>query len=446
MHRTDLLLRGLLTFLLCQATLVPPAEGQDAGAKPTLNLVLDTTNQFIAVTFSGGKPDAKKALDVTEWRVIAVPHDQSAPPVMLSISKAEFYERPNHTTDQAQVRLKTSGTPPIPTGMDLFVVQFDPTGVGLTAMLKSKTSEAAEKPGAAVKQNPDGLVPATSKQSAAIYFSGLYSPGIGSPPQYSIDAVVNPQFHLSNYNPCDPRLGLNAQVKTDKRPTVDPDSYTVSPSFSMFILGCGADNQTRFSGRSVLLTWNVIGPEFEAKGKDLNVVSAPMISDFFRLWPLPSTATNTKEPFTAYLSPTIGLEFGTNTKNGLDPGGSGTVFRGVAGADLSARYLLSKTFVIKKILLSSSYRARIPAFSEISTNTVMVPGSTKPKDIFSLSSATRNHVQSELDFMFTDAWGITLKHEYGRIPPAFRLVDNTASVGLVFMFSQAGNGKQKGQQ
>ena len=51
----------------------------------------------------------------------------------------------------------------------------------------------------------------------------------------------------------------------------------------------------------------------------------------------------------------------------------------------------------------------------------------------------------KLDFMFTDAWGITIKHEYGRIPPAFRLVDNTTGVGLVFMFSQAGNSKQKGQ-
>jgi hypothetical protein len=114
--------------------------------------------------------------------------------------------------------------------------------------------------------------------------------------------------------------------------------------------------------------------------------------------------------------------------------------------DLSARYLPPKNFIaIKKILLSSSYRARIPAFSEISTNTVMPAGSTKPADIFSLSTSTRNHVQSELDFMFTDAWGITVKHEYGRIPPAFRLVDNTTGVGLVFMFGQAGNSKQKGQ-
>jgi len=448
MRRTDLLFRALLTFLILETTLVRLVEGQDANAKPTLNLVLDAQNQFIAVTFYGGKPDATKALDAAEWRIVAVPHDQASSPIRLSLAKPEFYKRPNGTIDQAQVRLKPSDTPTIPAGMDLFVVQFDPGGLGLTAMLKPKTSQTAEKaerPDAAVKANPDGLVPATSKQNAALYFSGLYSPGIGSPPQYSIDAVVNPQFHLSN-NFCEPRLGFNAQVKTDKRPTVDPDSYAVSPSFSTFFLGCGADYTKRFSGRSVLLTWNVLGPEFEAKGKDLNVVSAPMISNFFRLWPLPSTSTTTKEPLTAYLSPTIGVEFGTNTKNGLEPNGSGTIFRGVAGADISARYLLPKTFVIKKILLSSSYRARIPAFSEISTITVTVPGSTKPKDVFSLSSATRNHVQSELDFMFTDAWGITLKQEYGRMPPAFRLVNNTASIGLVFMFSQAGNSKQKGQQ
>jgi hypothetical protein len=257
--------------------------------------------------------------------------------------------------------------------------------------------------------------------------------------------VVSPQFHLAESNPCDPRLGLNAQVETDKRPTINPDSYFVSPSFSVFALGCGADSVTMFSGRSVLFSWNILGPEFEAKGKDLNIVTAPMLSDFFRIWPLPSTPTTTKEPFTLYLSPTIGLEVGTNTENGAEAHGSGTVLRGVAGADLTARFLPPKNSVLKKVLLSSSYRARIPAFSEISTDTVTISGSTKTKDVYSLSSATRNYVQSELDFLLTDTWGITLKHEYGRIPPAFRLVDNTASVGLVFMFSQAGNGKQKAQ-
>jgi hypothetical protein len=446
MRLTNLQLLMLFAFLLCHAALAITAKGQDA--KPTLNLVLDAQNKFIAVTFSGGKPDAKKALDATEWRVVAIPHDRNATPVILSLAKPEFYERPNHTIDQAQVRLKTTDTLTIPAGIDLFLVQFDPDGLGLTATLKPTAKESPVKPGAgeAVKQNPDRLVAATSKQNAAVYFSGLYSPAIGSPAQYSIDAVVNPQFHLTSDNPCEPSLGFNAQIETDKRPTVDPDSYTVSPSFSTFLLGCGADSKSHFSGRSWLLTWNIVGPEFEAKGKDLNVVSAPMLSDFFRLWPLPSRATTTKELFTAYLSPTFGLEFGTNTKNGLDPNGSGTILRGVAGADISARFLLPKTFFIKKVMLSSSYRARIPAFAEISTNTVMVPGSTNPKDIYSLSTATRNHVQSELDFMFTDAWGITLKQQYGRIPPAFRLVDNTASAGLVFMFSQAGNSKQKGQQ
>lgn len=420
-------------------------KAQDS--KPTINVVFDVNRLFIAITFSGGKPDSQAALDPNEWRVVAIPHDSHANPTLLPV-KPKFYERPNKTTDQSQVRLYSPDDTPFASGMDFLLVQFDPQGASVTGSWKAPGQQSAgdtKKP--TVKQNPDRFVAATSKQSAAIYFSGQYSPAIGSPPQYSIDVVVNPQFHLTPDNACNPQLGVNAQVKTDKRPTVDPDSYLVSPSFSSFVIGCGAGAKSLFSGRAVLLTWNMLGLEFEAKGKDLNVVSAPMLTDFFRLWPVPSKPTTTKEVFTAYLSPTAGLEFGTNVKNGIEPDGSGTLLRGVAGADLSIRFQLPRNFTgIKKILLSSAYRARIPTSSEISTNTVVSAGSTKPKDVFSLSTSTRHHVQNELDFMFTDAWGITIKHEYGRIPPAFRLVDNTTGVGLVFMFSQAGNGKQKGQQ
>ena len=434
-----------LISTLCCSLLWGSSLARAQNSKPTINVVLDSKRSFIAVTFSGGKPDVAKAVDSTEWRVVAIPRDAKANPIVLP-TKPEFYKRPNGTTDQGQVRLVPSDGKPVADDIDLLLVQFDPQGTGLTGTWKAPGQQAAggtTKP--AIKQNPDRFVAATSKQSAALYFSGLYSPAIGSPPQYSIDAVVNPQFHLTSENPCNPRLGFNAQAKTDKRPTVDPDSYTVSPSFSSFVLGCGANAASLFSGRSVLLTWNILGPEFEAKGKDLNLVSAPMLTDFFRLWPLPSTPTTTKERFTAYLSPTAGLEFGTNLKNGVDASGSGTILRAVAGADFSARYLLPQGYGVKKILLTSSYWARIPAFSEISTNTMVPAGSTKPKDIFSLSTSIRNHVQNELDFMFTDAWGITIKHEYGRIPPAFRLVDNTTGAGLVFMFSQAANSKQKGQ-
>lgn len=446
MLRTEIRLHLPFVLLACKLILIGPCVGQDVSAKPTLNAELDSQRAFIAVTFAGGKPDAAKALDAQAWRIVEIPYDPKSSPIVLSV-KPEFFVRRNGTIDKAQVRLVAPKGHLIPKDIDLIIVEFNPQGIKLSTIWKSPRNEAAEgtTSGSVVKQNPDTLIPASNKQNAAIYFSGLYSPAIGNPPQFSVDAVLNPQFHLSENNLCDPRLGFNAQIKTDKRPTVDPDSYVIAPSYSMFILGCGATSSARYSGRSVLFTWDIFGPEFEAKGKDLNLVSAPMLSNFFRVWPLPSKATTTKESATVYLSPTIGLEVGTNTKNGLEANGSGVIFRGVMGVDLSVRYQPSKSFVLKKVLLSASYRARIPAFSEISTNTVMLPGSTKATDIFSLSSVARNHVQSELDFMFTDVWGITLKDEYGRIPPAFRLVENNASIGLVFMFSQAGNSKQKVQ-
>jgi hypothetical protein len=39
--------------------------------------------------------------------------------------------------------------------------------------------------------------------------------------------------------------------------------------------------------------------------------------------------------------------------------------------------------------------------------------------------------------MFSDALGISLKYQYGSLPPAFKFVDHSTSVGLTFKLKQA---------
>src|SRR5271166_4635092 len=97
--------RALVPFcILCFALLWTGELARAQDSKPTINVVLDANRFFIAVTFSGGKPDSQKALDPNEWRVVAIPHDTHLNPTLFSV-KPKFYERPNKTTDQAQVRL-----------------------------------------------------------------------------------------------------------------------------------------------------------------------------------------------------------------------------------------------------------------------------------------------------------------------------------------------------
>jgi hypothetical protein len=175
----------VLALMSCELGSTSRVFGQDPSAKPTMNVELDSQNAFISVTFEGGKPLKSKALDATEWRVVAIPHDRNATPILLTLVKPEFYKRPyNGTEDKAQVRLKSPGVPPVPKDLELIVVEYDPGGLALSAMWKSPAKNAGNTPTAslAVKQNPDRLVAASSKQTAAIYFSGLYSPAIGSPP------------------------------------------------------------------------------------------------------------------------------------------------------------------------------------------------------------------------------------------------------------------------
>ena len=42
----------------------------------------------------------------------------------------------------------------------------------------------------------------------------------------------------------------------------------------------------------------------------------------------------------------------------------------------------------------------------------------------------RNWVSTEFDFMFTSNFGITLKHDYGALPPSYIFIENRASVGF----------------
>jgi hypothetical protein len=86
---------------------------------------------------------------------------------------------------------------------------------------------------------------------------------------------------------------------------------------------------------------------------------------------------------------------------------------------------------LNRITASAEYKIRLPQSSEPFTQIINGEESTF------LTKKPRHDYQFSLDFMFSKAFGISVQHRYGSVPPVFKLVDNKVSLGIVFKLKQA---------
>jgi hypothetical protein len=103
------------------------------------------------------------------------------------------------------------------------------------------------------------------------------------------------------------------------------------------------------------------------------------------------------------------------------------IARPMVGADVNLIFDLNKSF-LKNIALEANGGRRWLLRNEVSIdtdkngNTIAVISNTKPKD----------YVKNSLTIGVTDYLGITFSHEYGRLPPLYKLLDNKMTVGLTY--------------
>ena len=139
--------------------------------------------------------------------------------------------------------------------------------------------------------------------------------------------------------------------------------------------------------------------------------------------------------------PYVGIETGTNLSNALNSSGSRFVFRGELGSSVSFKARQSGAFCRRlESATSSAYglcRRNTCYEWEISlTNTHYISATGKTVSLYSLSTQTRHHLKDELDFTIAKPISITIKHEYGELPPGFRTIHNKVSIGLTVMLFQ----------
>jgi hypothetical protein len=285
-----------------------------------------------------------------------------------------------------------------------------------------KTTAVCEVPGQNVQTSAEP--PASHKWVYRLTdylwtIDGSYSPAIGSKAQYSLDSIGAVYF-LRCRNNCDISnyrhyFGGEYTINMDQRNDVDPDSFTASFVYKYV------------RNKHLKMLLYPAGVEADRRDPVFDFISAGVATVPFRIYP--RIASSEKLIANATLS--FGLEGGDNIINAVTGDGSGGIVRGLAGIDAGAKLAptdgirVKQQRLLKDIKLISTYRVRIPAIAELYTVPINSDTNT-----YSLSTKTHHYVKSELDFDFNDWLSLTIRHEHGALPPAFKEIGQSVTVGL----------------
>jgi len=245
----------------------------------------------------------------------------------------------------------------------------------------------------------------------SICLSGIWIPQVGSHPLYS----TNSNIYLLHQSPVG-YLGLRASEEADSSTTLDPNTFKTG-IFDQVILS----DRVRGRSEGIILNWDLLTTEFDRKkkntnlGTNLNLITAPVLGFPFHLPGLIGFELN------------AGFETGRNLKNNIDPNGFGFLFRGLAGAQVEKIFV--KPWRFQSINILSTYQVRLPEEPEVFTRElhgVLIP---------TQGTQARHYVSTIFSFMFSKAFGLTLQHEYGALPPGYVLIDNRATVGFTMQYA-----------
>jgi len=410
----------ILVLLTGACTALPPPK--DGKSVPIDHLVVYQSKGNLLVVFKSPVPKTTPLEDPSKWAVVVQLKSMSLP---ASLHPTTVIVDPKNRAYVILQLPTTELTGVLPTDSLAYVsVSFnDAPPTQYAAPAKNSKFSAG-----------------SSKTDSDNYLSGTYSPAFHSAALYNIDAKgsVDILGLLSKPGKPKPYLGFTATVATDNRPSADPDSFLVAGLASWVL------TSTRFlSGRAqgVLLNWDFAGLEFDRQTTTKTFVSSPILEIPIRLSAAPRPGTR----FLSDMFPYFGIETGTNLSNAINPNGSGAVLRGVLGSSASVKEKLNLKY-LSQVGISANYTARIPTTNEVFTNTHYISATGKTVSLPVMSSQVRHHLTDELDLTFAKPFSLTVKHEYGELPPGFRKVDNKVTIGLTIMLKQNGTPLDKVNQ
>lgn len=128
-----------------------------------------------------------------------------------------------------------------------------------------------------------------------------------------------------------------------------------------------------------------------------------------------------------FVQPVIGFELGGNLRSPVKEAEGRGIARATAGASVYLNFFTGKGF-LDAISLQTDYVRRWPLRGEIS----FTEDDDKQLIPLFIGRNPRDYVQNKIQFEMSKYFAITIGHEYGSLPPNFKLVDNKYSVGFVY--------------
>jgi hypothetical protein len=381
-------------------------------ADPTIGPItnvgsLTTPAPVLNVYFAPFAPMARADLENRDnWRVTAFyattdkPPSYTAKPLEVGNPDASTYIH----TARVNVPLKGPAEP----AYDHVTVQYSgPVGA---------STKTVKPPPPKTGRRPSIFEAAKGKDSADINLNGTISPAVGSGPTYATDSSI--AFKVAGKNPKTAWWGLAASAKTDNRKVADPSSFRWRASWQYIEDG------------KYLPNWDVglIGMEFDVKGQAINLLASPRFTApvWLHDWPKAGPLAGVAE-----LDLYGGIEAGTNLKDTFRFAGnkmlSGThgLFRGVPGATLTVKKL-------KQVTFTSDYQVRLLATREIFLETRLHTKDPIPE----LRQQPRHYWVNNITYNVTSALGLTVKHEFGSLPPAFTYLQHKVSIGFTLLLKE----------
>lgn len=392
-----------------------------------MSVELDVPDQKIRLHLSGNQIPAGAS-----WTVLFNP---AGPPYILPqvISGIPTKATPGQRTEQPNL----SGTSVNPSAPE-------------TNPAKPEENKSAKKD-CDSKDNKPAFCPVAKGELPDVSLTASYLTAGGTKPIYSLSLKGAVQFpgDIESFSPA---ISTDVEINQNLKPpvnstTFDPDAITAGLTFTRFIRANYTEPATdhkpaqdhQFLGTKLMFAL----PDFEFSASDpsSNFIFNPAATFVLNSW------QPKKHPsLYATLYPYMGFEAGENLskptvieKVPVNLANYNAILRGVLGADAAFGTATAdgKGGMVSTFSLTGSYRVRLPAFDEPEVRTL------HELTTIDLTTKARHWFEGDINYA---PWSfkylaITGKYQYGELPPLFKLVDHSFTLGLTLQGSQA-NKKQ----
>ena len=283
-----------------------------------------------------------------------------------------------------------------------------PAKLAFTILTILKPTAAGEQP---TKPSPFPEAKSNGRADSDIYIAGQLEGAKGSSAVKTVDAKLQLPLGVSIFRK-EQDLVPFLEFKMSSNKKADADS-----------LKFGALLRSPFNVDTPVLTGLVWDTEGRIEGnKNFKNINGIWGNGLYFITPIIGSGKAQ-----LFFQPSIGFEVGRNLRSPVKAAEHRGIARATGGASAYLNFFTGNSLV-DSISLQTDYIRRWPLRGEIS----FTEDSDKNLIPLAIGRNPRDYVQTKIQFEMSKYFAITIGHEYGSLPPNFKLVDNKYSIGFVY--------------